>query len=327
YAKGVTWGDYDDDGDPDLYVSNLWGPNRLYRNEGDGSFRELAGQLGVDGPLMSFATWFFDYDNDGDLDLYVAAYVEQVPASVASYFGKEVRGARNHLYRNEGNGTFAEVAAELGLTRLVTTMGAGFGDLDQDGWLDFYLGTGYPAYEALLPNVMYRNDRGRHFVDVTYSGGFGHLQKGHAIAFADLDDDGDQDVFEQMGGAYRGDLAYDKLYENPGFAGRHTVTLKLEGRTSNRCAIGARVTIRVDEGGRTRAIHRMVGPRGSFGSGPLRLEVGLGDATSIREIEVRWPGGGRPQVVRDLHVDRLYHIREGEDLPREASRRTFVMPR
>ena len=81
-------------------------------------------------------------------------------------------------------------------------MGANFGDLDNDGFLDFYLGTGSPEYDSLMPNLMFRNREGKMFADVTTAGGFGHLQKGHGIAFADFDNDGDQDVFAELGGAY-----------------------------------------------------------------------------------------------------------------------------
>ena len=93
---------------------------------------------------------------------------------------------------------------EAGLHRVHLTMGANFGDLDNDGFLDFYLGTGWPSFDAIGPNVMYRNSEGARFEDVTFSGGFGHVQKGHGIAFGDYDRDGDQDVFAQMGGLLPG---------------------------------------------------------------------------------------------------------------------------
>ncbi len=123
-------------------------------------------------------------------------------------------------------------------------MGLNFGDLDNDGWLDFYLGTGAPDFAALFPNRMFRNAEGRVFQDVTTAGNFGHLQKGHAICFGDVDNDGDQDVFEEMGGAYTDDKAFSALYENPGNS-NHWITLSLEGVRSNRSAIGARVTVEV----------------------------------------------------------------------------------
>src|SRR5437867_6081694 len=115
-------------------------------------------------------------------------------------------------------------------------MGCNFGDLDNDGYLDFYLGTGYTDYKQLMPNVMYHNQAGKRFADVSTAGGFAHLQKGHAVVFADLDNDGDQDVFEQMGGAFLGDKFADVLYENPGFD-NHWITVQLIGVKTNRSAI------------------------------------------------------------------------------------------
>ncbi|MDX1383502.1 MAG: VCBS repeat-containing protein, partial [Thermoanaerobaculia bacterium] len=168
YSKAVAWGDYDDDGDPDLYVSNF-GENRLYRNDG-GTFVDVAPQLGVTAPVReSFPAWFFDFDNDGDLDLFVADYRQQ-PAQVSgSYFGLRFDEGQPLLYRNEG-GTFTEVSREVGLARPLMPMGANYGDIDNDGWLDVYLGTGEPDLASLMPNVMYRN-RGGRFEDVTFVGG------------------------------------------------------------------------------------------------------------------------------------------------------------
>ena len=159
-----------------------------------------------------------------------------------------------HLYRNEGDGTFAEVSAETGLDRVILVMGANFGDLDGDGWLDAYFGTGMPDMRTLMPNRMYRNDGGRRFQDVTASGGFGHLQKGHGVSFGDLDGDGDQDVHQVLGAAFEGDVYENVLLENPGH-GNHWLTLHLEGVRSNRDALGARVRVRVRRPAGDRAGH------------------------------------------------------------------------
>jgi hypothetical protein len=191
-------------------------------------------------------------------------------------------------------------------------MGANFGDVDNDGYLDFYLGTGYPDYEAVMPNVLYRNRGGRGFVDVTLAGGFGHLQKGHAIAFADFDHDGDQDVFAQMGGAFPGDRFADALFENPGF-GNHWIALRLIGSESNRAAIGARLHLQVTENGVRRSIYKHVNSGGSFGSNPLRQTIGLGRASSIDRLEVYWPTSDLTQVFRDVEFNRFIEIVEGSD--------------
>ena len=204
FSKGVIWGDYDGDGSPDLYVSNLDGFNRLYRNNRDGTFTDVAMRLGVAWPRSSFPCWFWDFDNDGDLDLYVASYEAGVEHLAASYLGLPHDAEMARLYRNDGTGGFADVAADFNLVRPATPMGSNFGDIDNDGFLDFYLGTGDVHYEDLMPNMLYRNDAGMRFLDVTAASGLGNLQKGHGIAFADFDNDGDQDVFAEMGGAYPG---------------------------------------------------------------------------------------------------------------------------
>ena len=99
-------------------------------------------------------------------------------------------------------------------------MGSNFGDLDNDGFLDMYLGTGTPSFAALMPNIMLKNDGGRRFLDVTDATGTGHLQKGHGVAFADLDNDGDEDVVLNSGGAVPGDRYDDVAVPEPGRRGQ-----------------------------------------------------------------------------------------------------------
>ncbi|MCZ6691861.1 MAG: CRTAC1 family protein [Planctomycetota bacterium] len=315
FVKGAVFGDYDGDRFPDLYVSTINARNRLYRNNGDGTFSDVAPDLGVDRPIHSFPIWFWDFDNDGQLDLYVPSYLgftDALGPVVASYLGEDVTAEMPRLYRGDGRGGFVDVAAKVGLDRLHLPMGANFGDLDHDGYLDFYLGTGYPDYEALMPNVMYRNLEGNGFADVTEAGGFGHLQKGHAIAFADFDFDGDQDVFAQIGGVYPGDKFNNAYFQNPGFD-HHWLALELVGTTSNRSAIGARIRIEIVEDGRRRSIYRRVNSGGSFGANPLRQTIGVGDAGIVERLEVYWPTSDIRQKFGAIEVDRLYRLIEGKD--------------
>ncbi len=193
--------------------------------------------------------------------------------------------------------------------RVLLTGGIGVGDLDGDGFADLYLGTSYPGYEGLLPNLLYRNRGGRGFVDVTTNAGLGHLQKAGGIAIADLDRDGDQDIFVNTGGMYRGDAFRDALFANPG-SGAHWLDVHLVGTRSNRSAIGARLRAEVRDGERPRSIFRVVGEGGSFGANPLRQWIGLGQATRVDVLEVTWPGGGPAQVLRDVAVDQRLEIRE-----------------
>ncbi len=315
YAKAVSWGDYDDDRYADIYVSNLNGDNRLYRNNGDGTFVDIAPSLGVTSPRFSFPAWFWDYNNDGRLDIYVSTYNENKGPSrlfpvVASYVGLPPRAETSRLYRGTGAGGFEDVTRAVGLRRVTVAMGANFGDLNNDGFHDFYLGTGYPEYDGLVPNVMFLNQAGERFADVTTAGGFGHLQKGHGVVFADFDYDGDQDVFEQMGGAYPGDGFGNAFYRNPGF-GNHWVRIKLEGNQSNRSGIGARIRLDVDDSGVRRTLYRTVGEGGSFGGNPTTLHIGIGAATQINRLEVFWPVTGETQRFENLRADELLTIAEG----------------
>jgi FG-GAP-like repeat/ASPIC and UnbV len=324
FVKGVAWGDFNNDGRPDLYVSVKGGPNHLFRNDGPRDsrhpsagrwqFTDVTAQAGVAEPLESFATWFFDYDNDGWPDIFVAGYGTQTPDDVAAFeIGKVHHAETSRLYHNNHDGTFTDVTKLVGLDRAILIMGAGFGDLDNDGWLDIYLGTGDSLYESLLPNKMFRNNAGKFFQDVTTSGGFGILQKGHGIAFGDLRNNGNEDVFAKIGGAYPGDTYKSVLFENLGH-GNHWVTLELEGVHTNRSATGARIEITVMTAKGKRHIFRTVGYGSSFGGNPLRQHIGVGDATKILQVEVTWPVPKQVQQFRDVPLDRAFHIRQGSDV-------------
>ena len=327
FVKGVAWGDYNNDGRPDLYISRKGQPNILLRNDGPDrdrgwKFTDVTEAAGVRDPIHSFATWFFDYDNDGWLDLLVTGYYTETLDDIPLFhLGLPNKAEVPRLYRNNRDGTFRDVTKEVGLDRVILAMGSGFGDLDNDGWLDCYFGTGAPEFQTLLPNRMFRNDGGRKFQDVTSSGGFGQLQKGHAVSFADFDRDGDQDIFEVIGGAYPGDAYPSALLENPGH-GNHWIGLKLEGVLSNRSAIGARVRVDVAGSKSARSIYRVVNSGSSFGDAPFELHIGLAAANNVQRIDVRWPSG-KETIVTDIAVDRSYRLREGETALRPLAYKSF----
>jgi len=310
YAKGACVGDYDDDGDIDLYVSNI-GVNRLYRNDGRSRFEDVALTAKVGDPAgRSFACWFFDYDNDGGLDLWVGAYSTKVADLACEALGKVVQSGLPCLYKNQRDGTFKDMARELGLARPFAPMGANFGDVDHDGWLDIYLGTGDPELESLMPNVLLQNLGARRFVDRTAASGLGQLQKGHGVAFADLDHDGDEDLYHVLGGFVPVDRYQNALFENLQPNG-HWLYLELEGTRTNREATGARVKVVVETPDGPREVHRAAGSVSSFGGSPHRLEIGLGDAARIARLEIRWPRTAELQVFEDVPLDACLRVREG----------------
>jgi hypothetical protein len=336
FVKGVASADYNNDGRPDLVVSRMDGPPLLFRNDGPAGedtspkaawrFTEVAAASGITRPKQSFPCWFFDYNNDGWPDLFVSGYAYQNVGDVAAdYLHLPHAGQIARLYRNNGDGTFTDVSKECGVNKLYKTMGCNFGDLDNDGWLDFYLGTGDPDFASLVPNRMLRNDGGQRFQDVTTSGGFGQLQKGHAIAFGDINNDGTQDIYAVVGGAYEGDDFHQQLFANPGH-GNNWLKLKLEGVRTNRAAIGAKIKVVVESEGGQREIHRVVGSGGSFGANPLRQEIGLGKAMVIRRVEIFWPVTAKTQVVSQLEINRFYHVREGAEAAQPIELRSFKWP-
>jgi hypothetical protein len=312
-AKGAAWGDYDGDGRIDLYVSNCGDENRLYHNNGDGTFTDRALELGVTEPINSFSCWFFDYDNDGRQDLFVSGFHGSLSDVVRSQLGQPDGGERPRLYHNEGGAGFRDVTSEAGLDRTWLVMGSNFGDIDNDGFLDIYLGTGQPAYFYVVPNVMLKNVEGKRFEDVTTSTGTGHLQKGHGISFADYDRDGDVDIFLSSGGATPGDEAHNILFQNPG-QGHHWINVKLVGTRSNRSAIGAqvRVDLPTASGGVT-SRYRVIGSGSSFGGNSLATTIGLGLARSITTLEVYWPASGVRRAFQNVPLDRAIEITEGRD--------------
>ena len=310
FTKGVVAGDYDNDGYVDFYVSNLNGDNFLYHNNHDGTFTDVARQAGVQKPWQSFAAWFFDYDNDGWPDLFVTSYYVSVDESVRSYLGLPPNAETLKLYKNLGDGTFRDVTAEVGLDRVFMPMGANFGDIDNDGFLDIYLGTGNPSYASMLPNVLLHNKEGKFFTDVTASSGTGELHKGHGVAFADIDNDGDEDLLAEIGGAVTGDSHAFRLFENPG-NGNDWISLHLSGVKTNRAAIGARIKLTVQDAGKPpRFIFRTVGSGGSFGASPLTQHIGLGKSAHILDLEIDWPVSKTTQHFAQVAPDQFLEIKE-----------------
>jgi len=318
FVKGAVWGDYDNDGRIDLLLTQTYGPARLFRNLGPGRggawrFEEAEALE----PRRGQVAWWWDYDNDGWLDLFVSGYIPERSGTAsgqvaAAYLGQPVTTERARLYHNE-RGRLVDVTAESRLDRILYGVGGNFGDLDNDGWPDLFVATGASDFRALMPDRMFRNAEGRTFQDVTTAAGAGHLQKGGAVSFGDVDGDGDQDVYVVKGGEYPGDGFLDALFLNPG-TDNHWATLRLVGVRSNRSAIGARLTARLRTADGPRAVEALVGSGGSFGASTLQQELGLGHATAIEAVVVRWPAG-RTETFTDVKLDAVTVLREGAGRP------------
>jgi tetratricopeptide (TPR) repeat protein len=311
FTKGVVAADYDNDGYVDFYVSNLYGGNFLYHNNHDRTFTEVSEKAGVHQPQsQSFATWFFDYDNDGWPDIFVTSYFFSVDEALRSYLSLPHNAETFKLYKNMKNGTFKDVTVQVGLDKINVPMGANFGDVDNDGFLDIFLATGGPEYGALIPKMLFRNDEGKSFVDITASSGTGDLHKGHGVAFADLGNNGSENILVSIGGATPGDAHAFRVFENPGNK-NDWLGIKLVGVKTNRSAIGARIKVTVEnEGHAARSIYRTVGSGGSFGASPLQQHIGLGKSAKITDLEVWWPASNTRQNFSSVGVNQFIEVKE-----------------
>ena len=304
---GAVWGDYDNDGWPDLYVANDTEPNYLYRNKHDGTFEDIALLSGaaVSGEgkaLGSMGVDFGDFDRDGRLDITVTTFAYQ-PVE---------------LHRNVSADEFSDVTwtAKTGQpTFRFVKWGTGFVDFDNDGLLDLFVANGHiytaidtlpgePAYKE--PILLFRNTGKQTFEEIAGTAGLNDsaLQSRRGAAFGDLNNDGliDAVVFNQNGPP--------SIFLNDTKASGHRILFKLEGTTSNRAAIGARVTVYA--GGVARIAEVRAG--GSYISqNDLRLHFGLGLETRISKVEITWPNGKREEL-KDLAADAIYTIVEGKGI-------------
>ena len=321
FMKGVVTADYNKDGWPDIFVSCFDGKRILLKNKGLKTkipqFTDATVEAGLDKELTStFPTWFWDYDNDGWPDIFECGYEynKNLAATIASEaLGRPAKNpSKMYLYHNNHDGTFTNKAAEAGLEKAVFAMGSNFGDIDNDGWLDMYLGTGNPDFKSLIPNRMFKNIGGQKFAEITASARVGNLQKGHGVSFADMNNDGSQDIFINVGGAYAGDAYYNSFYVNPGQNNNHWISILLEGKQTNRSAIGAHMAVHFTENGKKRTVYMDVNSGGSFGCNPLRKEIGIGGAPVIDELQISWPTSGLVQTFRNLPPDQFLRIKEGE---------------
>jgi hypothetical protein len=309
HGMGVVWGDYDNDGWPDLLVTNDDGWNFLYRNKHDGTFEETGILSGIGlGPLGqsygNMAGDFADFDHDGRLDIFVTRYGNQ-PAS---------------LYWNRGD-QFVDIADKAKIaspTYAPVKWGTGFGDFDNDGWPDIFIANGsFSSLMDTLPNeVRYaepiqlcRNLGNRTFEEVADASKLndGPPQSRRGTAFGDFNNDGNLDV------AVFNVAMPPSLFMNETANSNHRVLFRLIGTKSNRSAIGARVVVT------TQAMTQIDEVRGggSYNStNDSRLHFGLGTDLVMNKVEVQWPSGLK-QEFRDMTGDALYEVTEGQGIKKK----------
>jgi len=307
YGLGVVWGDYDNDGWPDLYVANDAGPNFLYRNKHDGTFEEVGLMLGADlsgdgQELGSMGVDFGDYDRDGFLDLVVTEFVDQ----------------SDTLYHNKGANGFEDVSYPSQIAQITHPFvgwGTGFVDFSNTGWPDIFLVDGhvYPQVDTIpnaagfrQPMFLFRNRRDGTFQNVSASVGLNDLpmQSRRGAAFGDINNDGCVDVVTMNVGAP------PSLLLNHCRNGNHRVLFRLLGTKSNRLATGARVTVRT---GNLLQINEVKSGSSYLSQNDLRLHFGLNSNSKMDEVSVRWPNG-EIETLKDVPADFIYTIVEGQGI-------------
>ena len=306
HGMGVAWGDYDNDGWPDLYVTNDSGWNFLYHNLQNGTFEEVGIPSGTGlGPFGQFygnmAADFGDFDHDGKLDLFVTRFGNQ-PAS---------------LLWNRGD-FFSDIAMPAGIatpTFAPVKWGTGFADFDNDGWLDILIANGnFSSLMDTLPGEvryaeplqLFRNLGNRTFAEIATEAGLnsGSLLSRRGTAFGDINNDGNLDfvVFNAAGPP--------SLFLNDSLNSNHRVLFRLIGSKSNRAAIGARMSITTSQ---FTQIDEVRGGGSYNSTNDTRLHFGLGPEAVLKKVDVLWPSGTR-QSFSDLPADALYEITEGQPI-------------
>jgi enediyne biosynthesis protein E4 len=311
YGMGAASADFDNDGWPDIYVACDSAPSLLYRNNHDGTFREIAVPAGCaldeNGVALSgMGVGVGDYDADGWLDIVRTNFSEQVTS----------------LYRNFGGGFGdASVRAGLGAIRKYVGFGVDFFDFDNDGWKDIFIANGH-VYAQIAsrklhityrqPKVLYRNLGNGKFQDVSATAGDAIRAEnlGRGCAFGDFDNDGDVDVIvNNLDGP-------PTLLRNDGGNSRNGILIKCLGTRSNRSGIGTRVKV---TNGAHSQIDEVRSGSSYYSQSDFRLHFGLGDATTADSVELSWPSGVK-ETFRDLPAGHLFVIQETKGI---VSRQRF----
>ena len=310
--------DYDNDGDADIYVVNDFGdklyPNVLWRNDGPDVaggqvFTDVSAASGADAPINSaMGLAVGDYDNDGDFDFYISNIGDSL------------------FLQNQGDGTFVDTTDETGTNRgtieaarhvaltassLSIGWGTVFADLDNDGLLDLYYVAGYFDVDPMRipkdqPNSVLVNNGDGTFLDVSAVSGADDPEIGREVAYADFNRDGLLDLFVVNVGKLNGSPGIARLFMNTSENANHWLNIKLIGTASNRDGIGARIKVTI--GGVTQ-MRQMGASQGLLSHSVVPVHFGLGTATSVDVVEIRWPSG-IVQTLTEVPADQTLEVVE-----------------
>jgi hypothetical protein len=270
-----SWADYDNDGWPDLFVANGGisdrFPNFLFRNRGNGLFTKVLTPNFAGLTRGSICAAWGDYDNDGFMDVFVGN-----------------NGEPNELYHNNGNGTFTRVVTGAIVTDIAESVSAAWGDYDNDGWLDLFVGNRISATAEPAQGFLYHNNGDGTFTKITTGAIAEFTTSAGGAAWGDYDNDGFPDLF--VSGLAAVGPAVSGLFHNTGNA-NHWLKVKCAGIASNRMGIGAKVHVHATIHGTPVWQLREITSGDGYGNGALIANFGLGDATNVDLVRIEWPSG------------------------------------
>jgi hypothetical protein len=316
YFIGASFGDFDADGYADLFLSSpLKNTSGLLRNIGGKRFERTNLSTRTEG---GFSAAFVDVNQDGRLDVFQAGFADAKTSAEMAVFGENLdryNSGRSAVMIQSSDGKFEERRGFFDFP--MSTMGSSFGDINNDGCYDFYLGTGTPEGWFVLPNLMYLGVAqgarpAERTVNVSMLEGLGTIQKGHGIVFFDFDEDGDQDIYSSLGGMWPADRWPNEFFVNESRLKNTWVKIRLRGRKTNHFGVGATIRVVGENQSREEIVrYYLMGQGTGFGSAAFIAHIGLMNAVRIKEIEVYWPASGCRKNY-GAEINKLVTLDEGE---------------